>query len=128
MDKDSVVRPPGGAHNAALVDIFDVTGLHGESIDDDGEVRYLTSIFFESLGAFDCIGALIRVEAMLEVFDGGLTAGSDGIEIGTVFGFLRCESFRKSTIPSCLGRGQGLFDTLAPFARKRRRPGVGLHD
>ena len=112
MDEDGVVRPSCSAHNAALVDIFDVAGLHGESIDDDGEVRYLAAVFFESLGAFDCIGVLVRMEAMLEVLDGGLTACSDGVEIGAVFGFLRCESFRKSTIPSCLGRGQGLIDTF----------------
>jgi hypothetical protein len=49
---------------------------------------------------------------VLKVFNGGLTSGSDGIEVSTVFGFLRSESFRKSMIPSCLGFGQCLINAF----------------
>ena len=40
MDEDGVVGPPSGTHDAALVDVFDIAGLHRESVDDDGEVRH----------------------------------------------------------------------------------------
>ena len=112
LNEYGVVGASSGAHDSTLVDILDVTGLHGEPVDDDGEVGHLPTVLLKPLWAFDCVGILIRVEVMLEVLDSGLTASSDGVEIGAMFGLLRCESFRKSTIPSCLGCGQGLIDTL----------------
>ena len=112
LNEDGVFGSSSGAHDSALVNIFDIAGLHGESINDDGEVRYLSTIFFESFWTFDCISEFIRTQAVLEVFDGSLTSCSDGVEIDVVFGFLRCESFRKSTIPSCLGCGQCLVDAF----------------
>ena len=112
LDKDGVVRPSCSTHNSALVDVLDVSGLHGESVDDNGEVRYLSAVFFESFWTFDSIGGFIRVEAMLEIFNGRLTSSPNGIEASVMFGLLRCESFCKSTIPSCLGCGQGLVDAF----------------
>ena len=112
LDEYGVVGASSGAHDSTLVDILDVTGLHGEPVDDDREVGYLPTVLFKPFGAFDGVGVLVCVEAMLEVLDCGLTAGFNGVEIGAMFGLLRCESFRKSTIPSCLGSGQGLIDAL----------------
>ena len=74
LDKDGVIRSSRGTHDTTLIDVFDVAGLHSESVNNDGEVRHLSSILFESLRTFDGIGGFIRVEAMLEVFDGCLTS------------------------------------------------------
>ena len=112
MDEDGVVGSSSGPHNAALVDIFDVAGLHGESVDDDGEVRYLPAILFEPFWTLNGVSILVCAEAALKVLDGGSTAGSDCFQVGTVFSFLRLESLRKSTIPSCLGLRQGSVDTV----------------
>ena len=112
LNEYGIVGAFSGAHDSTLVDILDVMGLHGEPVDDNGEVGYLPTVLLKPLWAFDCVGILVRVEVMLEVLDSGLTAGSDGVEISAVFGLLRCESFRKSTIPSCLGCSQGLIDML----------------
>ena len=110
LDEYGVVRSSSCAHDSALVNVLDIAGLHGESVHNDGEIRHLSSIFFESLGTFDCVSVLIRAEALLEVFNSGSTTSSDGLEIGAVFSFLRYESFCKSMIPSCLGCGQCLVD------------------
>ena len=112
LDKNGIVGSPCGTHDSALVNILDVSGLHGESIIDDGEVGHLSAILFESLGAFDGISVLIGVKAVLEIFDGGFAPSSDCFEIGTMFKLLHHESFRKSTIPSCLGCGQCLIDAF----------------
>ena len=112
LDENGVIGASSCAHDSTLVDIFDVTGLHGKPVDDNGEVRHLSAVFFKPLWALDCIGVLIRTEAMLEVFNSGLAASSDGVEVGAVFGLLRRESVRKSMIPSCLGCSQGLVDML----------------
>ena len=69
-------------------------------------------ILFETFWTFDGVDGFILMETVLEVFDGGLTTGSNGVEVGVVFSFLRSESFRKSTIPSCLGCGQCLINAL----------------
>ena len=112
MNEDGVVGSSGCTHDSPLVDILDISSLKGESVDDDGEVGYLSAVFLEPFWTFDGIGSFILVETVSEVFDGGLTAGSNGVEVGTVFSLLRRESFRKSTIPSCFGCGQGLIDTF----------------
>ena len=112
MDENGVIGPPGGTHNSSLVDVFDVSSLKGEAVDDNGEVRYLPAIFFKSLWAFDGIGSFILMEAVLEVFDGGLASGSYGVEVGAMFSFLQSESLHKLTIPSCLGCGQCLIDVV----------------
>ena len=112
MDEYGVVGSSGCTHDSALIDVLDITGLHGETVHDDGEVRYLPTIFFESLGAFDCVSVLVRAKATLEVLDGGSTTSSDSFKIGAVLGFLRRESLRKSTIPSCLGRRQCSVDAV----------------
>ena len=112
LDEYGVVGSSSGPHDAALVDVLDVAGLHGEPVDDDGEVRYLPAVLFESLWTFDGVSILICAEATLEIFDGGSTTGSDCLQVSAVFGFLRLESFRKSTIPSCLGCRQGSVDTV----------------
>ena len=64
-------------------------------------------ILFKSFGAFDGVSILIGAEATLEVLDGGSTPSLDCFKVSAVFSFLRLESFRKSTIPSCLGCRQG---------------------
>ena len=104
LDEDGVVGASGCAHDSALVDVFDVTGLHGESVHDDGEVGYLPAILLKSFGALNGVSILIGMEATLKVLDCGSTARSDCFKVSSVLGFLRFESFRKSTIPSCLGR------------------------
>ena len=93
-----------------MVDVFDVTGLHGEPIHDDGEVGYLPAVLLKSLRALDGVGIFVGVKAGLEIFDGGSAAGSNRFKVSTVFGLLRLESFRKSTIPSCFGCRQGVVD------------------
>ena len=110
MDEDGVVGSSCSAHDAALVNVLDVTGLHGEPVDDDGEVGYLPTIFFKSFRAFDGVSILVCTEATLEIFNGGPTTGSDCFKVSAVLGFLRLESFCKSTIPSCLDRRQGSID------------------
>ena len=112
LNEYGVIGSSGCPHDSALVDILDVAGLHGESIHDDGEVRYLPAILFESFGTLDRVSILVGVEMTLELFDRGSSAGSNGFEIGAVLGFLRRESLRKSTIPSCLGLGQCLVDAV----------------
>ena len=112
LDEYGVIGSSGCAHDSTLVDVFDVAGLHGESVHDDGEVRYLPAVFFESLGTLDCVSILIGAEATLKVLDCGSTTGSDSFKVGAVFGFLRRKSLRKSTIPSCLGRGQCSVDAV----------------
>ena len=106
MDEYGVVGAPSCAHDLALIDVFDVASLHGESVHDDGEVRYLATIFFKSLGALDCVSILVGSETGLEILDGDPTARSDSFKVSAVFSLLGCKSLRKSTIPSCLGRGQ----------------------
>ena len=112
LNEDGIVRSSGSTHDPSLVDVLDISCLEGESIDDNGEVRYLPAIFFESLAAFNSIGGFVLTKTMLEVLDSGLGTGSDCVEVSTVFSFLRSKSFCKSTIPSCLGCGQGLVDAL----------------
>ena len=104
MNEYGVVGASGCTHDSALVNVFDVTGLHGEPIHDDGEVGYLPAILLKSFGALDGVSILVGAEAALEVLDCGSTASSDRFKVSAVFGFLRFESFRKSTIPSCFGR------------------------
>ena len=48
LDEDGVVRSSSGTHDTTLVDVFDITGLHSESVDDNGEVRHLSTIFLKS--------------------------------------------------------------------------------
>ena len=103
MDEDGIIGASGCTHDSALVDVLDVPSLHGESVHDDGEVGYLSAILLESFGTLNGVSILIAAEAALEVFNGGSTASSDRFKVSAVFGFLRLESFRKSTIPSCLG-------------------------
>ena len=110
MDEDGIVGSSCGAHNAALVDILDVAGLHSEAVHDDGEVGYLPAVLFESLGAFNCVGVFVGTEATLKVFESGSTASSDGFQVDAVFGLLSCESLRKSTIPRFLGRSHCLVN------------------
>jgi hypothetical protein len=112
LNEDGVVGASGGPHDASLVNVLDIAGLHGESIDDDGEVGYLPTILLESLGTLDSVSVLIGAEATLEVFDCGSAASSDCFKVSAVLGFLRLESLRKSTIPSCLGRRQGVVDAM----------------
>ena len=73
---------------------------------------YLSAILFEFFWTLDGIGGFILMEVVLKVLDGGLTPSSNGIEIGAVFRLLRSESFRKLTIPSCLGCGQCLVNAF----------------
>ena len=112
LDEDSVVGSSGGPHDVALVNVLDVAGLYGEPIDNDGEVGYLPAILFKPLWAFEGVSILACTEALLEVLDGGSATSSDCLQVSTVFGFLRLESFRKSTIPSCLGCRQGSVDAV----------------
>ena len=112
LDEDGIVRSSGGTHDSPLVNVLDISRLESESIDNNGEVGYLPVILLESLGTFDGIGGFVLMKAVLEVFDSGLAAGPDCVEVSAVFNFLRSESFRKSTIPSCLGCGQCLIDAL----------------
>ena len=77
LNEDGVVRSSGSPHDTALVNVFDVAGLHGEPVDDNGEVGHLPTIFFKSLWAFDSVSILVCVEAALEVFDGGSAPSSD---------------------------------------------------
>jgi hypothetical protein len=112
LDEYGVIGSSGCAHDSTLVDVLDVAGLHGESVHDDGKVGYLPAVLFESLGTFDCISLFVGAEATLKVLNRGSTTGSDGFKVGAMLGFLRCESLRKSTIPSCLGLGQGLVDAV----------------
>ena len=112
MDENGVVRPSRGTHDAALVDVLDIVGLHSESVDNDGEVRYLPTILLESFGAFDGVSVFMSAKAVLKVLDSGSTSGSDCLEISAVLKLLRCKSFRKSTIPSCLGCGQCLINVF----------------
>ena len=70
----------------------------------------MPSVLFKSFWALDGVSVLIGAETTLEIFDRSLTSSSDRFEVGAVFGFLRLESFRKSMIPSCLGRRQGVVD------------------
>ena len=112
LNKDGVIGASGGAHDSTLVDILDITGLHSEPVDDDGEVGHLPSILFKSLRALDGVSILIGSEASLEIFKRGSTASADCFEVRAVLGLLRLESLRKSTIPSCLGRQQGSIDAV----------------
>ena len=112
MNEYGVVGAPGCAHDSALVNILDVSGLHSEPVHDDGEIGYLAPIFFKSLGALDGVSILIGSEATLEIFDCGSTPSSDRFKVSMVLGFLRLESLRKSTIPSCLGCRQGPVDAI----------------
>ena len=52
------------------------------------------------------------METVLKVFNCSLTSGSNGIKVSAVLGFLCCESFHKSIVPSCLGCGQRLIDAM----------------
>ena len=112
LNEYGIVGSSSGAHDSTLVDILDIAGLHREPVDDDGEVGHLPTILLKSLGAFDGVSIFIGTEAVLEIFDGGSTTSSDCFEVSTVLGLLRLESFRKSTIPSCLGRRQGVVNAL----------------
>ena len=112
LNEYGVVGASGCAHDSTLVDVFDVTGLHGESVHDDGEVGHLSAILFKPLGTLDSVSILVGAEATLEIFDGGSTTGSDCLEVSAVFGLLSLESRRKSTIPSCLGCRQGSIDAV----------------
>jgi hypothetical protein len=108
--EDGVVGASGCAHDSALVNVLDVSGLHSEPVHDDGEIGYLPAILFKSLGALDGVSILVGTEATLEILDCSLTPSSDCFKVSAVFGLLRLESFRKSTIPSCLGCRQGVVD------------------
>ena len=88
LDEDGVIGSSSGTHDSTLVNVFNIAGLHGEPVDDDGEVRYLPTIFLESFWTFDCVGVLVGTKAMLEVFNSGLAPSSDGIEVSAVFGLL----------------------------------------
>ena len=112
LNEDGVIGSSGSPHNSSLVDILDVAGLHGEAVDDDGEIGYLSAVFFKSFGALDGVSILIGAEAALKVLDCGSAADSNCFKVSAVFGFLRFESFCKLTIPSCLGCRQGVVNAI----------------
>ena len=73
LNEYGVVGASGGAHDSPLVDVLDVASLHCESVDDDGEVRHLSSILLESLGAFDGVSILIGSVAAVSAEAGSKT-------------------------------------------------------
>ena len=86
-------------HDVALVDIFDVTGLHGESIDDDREMGNVTSILFEAFRTLHCISLLIGVDAVFELLNRGPRTSSYGLDADHVVSLLFGESCGHALLP-----------------------------
>ena len=82
-----------------MVNVFDVTSLHGEPIDDDGKVGNVALIFSEAFGTFDCISLLVGVDVVFELLDCGPRTSSYGLDADQVVGLLFGESCGHALLP-----------------------------
>ena len=110
LDEDGIIGTPGCAHDVTLVDIFDVSGLHSESINDDGEVGDTASILFETFRAFDCISLFISADAAFELLHRGPRTSSYSFDADQMVGLLLSDSCGHSLLLISLSLAYGVVD------------------
>ena len=92
MDKNGIIGSSSGTHDASLVNVLNVTSLHGEPVNNDREVGDASSVLFEALWTFDGIPILVGVDTASELFDHGPRTSSYGLDADQVVGLLFGES------------------------------------
>ena len=88
LNEDGVIRSSSSTHDTSLVNVFDVASLHGEAVNDDGEVGDAASILFETLRTLDSVSLFIGMDVMLQLFNSGSGASPDSLDADPVVSLL----------------------------------------
>ena len=103
LDKNGVIGSSGGSHDTSLIDILDIPSLYGISVEDDGEVGNVASVFFESLWTLNCVSLLIGMDAVFQLLDHGSGACLDSLDTDQVVSLLLSEGRSHALFPVGLG-------------------------
>jgi hypothetical protein len=112
LDEDVVILSTGGTHDSSLVNVLDVMGLKGVSINGDREMGDASIVLLEAFWAFGFGSSLIASDATLEVTDGSSRSGLDSCGVEVPKGFSLSNGCIELFLPDDIGLGVSCVNSL----------------